>query len=186
MEDIEESVEIEKLIPYQWNNKIHTPTQVDRIANSIQRFGFNQRIVIDKDNVILAGHGRYEAAQKLGLKTVPVLRKFSLTEADKKAYRLIDNKTASDTTYNRDHVELDYRALQEENYDLQVFGFEEFKFDEPPAPPDEKKDDEEPPHEWVGQIKLKVPADEIDSFESELDQLLKKYNNVSKETKRGK
>lgn len=185
-DDVEEIVEITTLIPYQWNNKIHTPTQIDRIANSIQQFGFNQRIVIDEQSVILVGHGRFEAAKKLGLKEVKVLRKLKLTEAQKKAYRIVDNKTASDTSYNLDNLELDVRALQELNYDSAPFGFEEFKFNEPPAPPDEEEKKDEPPHDWVGQIKLKIPADEIDTFEAELDQLLKKFNNVSKETKRGK
>lgn len=182
-----EQVGIETLIPYQFNNKIHTTTQIDRIANSISQFGFNQPIVIDEQNVILVGHGRFEAAKKLGLKKIPILRKINLTEAQKKAYRIVDNKTASDTSYDLNNLELEVRALEELKFDVEPFAFDEFKFKEepPPAPPDDDKGDEQP-HTWVGQIKLKVPAEDIDHFEADLDALLKKYNNVSKETKRVK
>ena len=60
-----ETVKIEKLIPYEFNNKIHDETQVNRIANSIREFGFLQPLVIDQNNVIIVGHGRFEASQKL-------------------------------------------------------------------------------------------------------------------------
>jgi ParB-like chromosome segregation protein Spo0J len=60
-----ENVKSEKLIPYEFNNKIHDETQVNRIANSIREFGFLQPLVIDQNNVIIVGHGRFEASQKL-------------------------------------------------------------------------------------------------------------------------
>ena len=178
-------VKIESLIPYQFNNKIHTTTQIDRIANSISQFGFNQPIVIDEQNVILVGHGRFEAAKKLGLKEVPILKKTNLTEAQKKAYRIVDNKTASDTTYDLNNLELEVRALEEMNFDTEPFAFEEFKFDEEPPPADEKDTPDET-GKWVGQIKLKVPAEDIDHFEADLEELLKRYDGISKETKRVK
>lgn len=175
---------IDRLIPYQWNNKVHTQSQIDRIANSISQFGFNQNIVVDEQFIILVGHGRWEAAKKLGMKEVPVLVKRDLTEAQKKAYRIIDNKTASDTGYDLNNLELDVRAVEEMGFDTAPYGFEEFKFNEEPPEPDQPKDDNQ--GKWVGQIKLKVSAEEIDCFEKDLDDLLKKYNGVTKETKRVK
>lgn len=181
-----EQAAIESLIPYQFNNKIHTATQVDRIANSISQFGFNQPIVIDEQNIVLVGHGRLEAAKKLGLKTVPIVRKTDLTEAQKKAYRIVDNKTASDTSYDLNNLELEVRALEEMKFDVEPFAFDEFKFaEEPHVDTDDEKEPEET-GKWVGQIKLKVPAEEIDHFEADLDDLLKKYDGISKETKRVK
>lgn len=87
-----EEIEIDKLIPYEFNNKIHDITQVDRIANSLKEFGFLQPLVIDKDNILIVGHGRLEGAKKLWLKTVPCIRAENLTETQIKKYRILDNK----------------------------------------------------------------------------------------------
>jgi len=182
-----EYVPIKNLLPYSWNNKLHTQSQIERIANSIAQFGFNQPIVVDEKNIILVGHGRFEAAKRLGLETVPILKKLDLNEAQKKAYRIIDNKTASDTSFDMGNLELEVKALEEMGFDTEPFAFDEFKF-VPPEPPAEDEQDEEDPGEniWVGQIKLKVPADIIDHFEPELNDLLKKYEGIKKETKRSK
>ena len=80
--------DISGLIPYEYNNKKHSDTQIDRIANSIKEFGFNQPIVVDENNIILVGHGRLLAARKLGLTKAPVLKRSGLTELQKKAYRV--------------------------------------------------------------------------------------------------
>ncbi|MEO5367788.1 MAG: ParB/Srx family N-terminal domain-containing protein [Magnetococcus sp. WYHC-3] len=77
--------------PYPKNSKKHPDKQIKQIADSIKEFGFNQPIVVDKDNVIIVGHGRYEAAKLLGLEDVPALN-VDLTEEQAKAYRLADNK----------------------------------------------------------------------------------------------
>ena len=75
-----EQISLDKIISYSFNNKKHTITQVNHIANSINEFGFNQPIVVDENNVILVGHGRLEAAKKLGLESVPVYKHVGLTE----------------------------------------------------------------------------------------------------------
>ena len=82
---------IQKITPYEKNAKKHDKKQVQQIANSIKEFGFNQPIVIDKENVIIVGHGRFEAAKLLGLTDVPIIQ-VDLTEDQAKAYRLADNK----------------------------------------------------------------------------------------------
>ena len=179
-----EYVKIDSLAPYPFNNKVHTAKQISDIAISIKRFGFNQPIVIDKDSVIVAGHGRLEAAKKLGYKEVPVVRVSELTESEIKAYRILDNKVSADTGYDFENLKIEVRSLEDAGLDTKEFSFDEFKFDEPAPPPPEKND--EPAGQWVGQIKLKVPADQIDHFEAELADLVAKYPGISKETKRVK
>lgn len=83
--------EISSIKPYEKNAKKHPDTQIRKLMESIKEFGFQQPIVVDKDNVIIVGHGRYLAAQALGLETVPVVKAF-LSEQQTKAYRLADNK----------------------------------------------------------------------------------------------
>lgn len=88
-----EYLSVGSLKPYEKNAKRHPADQVDHIANSIREFGFRQPLVIDKDNVIVIGHGRLLAAKKLGLDTVPCVRADDLTDEQIKALRLADNKT---------------------------------------------------------------------------------------------
>lgn len=86
--------DIEKIVPYELNAKIHDSKQVEKIAKSITDFGWDQPIVVDKDGVIIKGHGRTLAAKKLGLKQVPVLVRDDLTEEQVRAARLADNRVA--------------------------------------------------------------------------------------------
>lgn len=86
------NMSISEIIPYIRNNKIHDKEQINRIANSISEFWFTQRIVVDKDNVIIIWHWRLEAAKKLWLKEVPVLRMNDLSEEQVSKLRILDNK----------------------------------------------------------------------------------------------
>jgi len=81
-----------ELIPYEKNGKIHTQKQIKQVADSIKAFGFKQPIVIDKDNIVIVGHGRLEASKLLKLDQVPCLIAEDLTDDQIKAYRLADNK----------------------------------------------------------------------------------------------
>jgi hypothetical protein len=121
----------------------------------------------------------------LKLAKVPVVKKVGLTDAEKKAYRIVDNKTAADTSYDLGNLELEVKSLAEMGYDVTPFHFEEFKFEAEPEP-EEKEKDPEPEVAWIGQIKLKVPADVIDSFEGRLDELVREFEGITKETKRAK
>ena len=89
-----EHIATDSLVPYARNAKKHDPSQVGSIAASIKEFGFNNPVLIDKDNGIIAGHGRVLAAQKLGLESVPCLRLSHLTDNQKRAYILADNRLA--------------------------------------------------------------------------------------------
>lgn len=89
-----EIVPIEKIQPYELNAKIHDEQQVNRIAESIKQFGFDQPIVVDKNYVIIKGHGRRLASIKLGIERVPVLVRDDLTEEQVRASRLSDNRVA--------------------------------------------------------------------------------------------
>lgn len=131
---------LEDLSPYEFNSRNHKQEQVDRIANSIQQFGFNQPIVIDESNVVLVGHGRLLAARKLGLKSVPVVRLGSLTDTQKKAYRILDNKLQNDSTWDFNNVELELGFLEDNGFDVSAWGLDELRglFEAPP--PDVEED----------------------------------------------
>ena len=95
-----EKIDIEQLIPYAMNARTHSDAQVAQIAGSIKEFGFNNPVLIDKDNVLIAGHGRVMAGRKLGLKEVPAIRLGHLTENQKKAYILADNRIALNSSWD--------------------------------------------------------------------------------------
>lgn len=114
---------IRDLHPYKKNAKKHNKEQVEQIANSIKEFGFTQPVVVDKDNNVVAGHGRILGAKKAGLKEVPTVSLDDLTEEQIKAYRLIDNKlNESEWDYNLLDEEL---SLLESDIDMDLFGFDE-------------------------------------------------------------
>lgn len=136
-----EQEKIENLIPYGFNNRIHSDEQIDRIANSIKEFGFNQPLVIDGSKIVIVGHGRLMAAKKLGLSTVPVVRKTDLTEAQIKAYRILDNKLQNDSEWELDNLQLELSNLEDLGFDLESFGLNELKDIFPTEEPEIYEDD---------------------------------------------
>jgi len=136
-----EQEKIENLIPYGFNNRIHSDEQIDRIANSIKEFGFNQPLVIDGSKIVIVGHGRLMAAKKLGLSTVPVVRKTDLTEAQIKAYRILDNKLQNDSEWELDNLQLELSNLEDLGFDLESFGLNELKDIFPTEEPEVYEDD---------------------------------------------
>jgi len=110
---------LNKIVPYEKNAKEHPKKQISQIAASIQKFGFNQPIVVDKDGVIIAGHGRYYAAQQLSIVEVPVLQ-IDLTEEQAKSYRLADNKL-NETPWRMDLVIEELKTMSLEMIDLSGF-----------------------------------------------------------------
>jgi len=118
---------IEDLIPYINNAKLHPEEQVSQIAASIKEFGFINPIIIDKDNGIIAGHGRLQGAQKLGLKEVPCLVADHLSETQKKAYILADNKIGANSGFDEEMLKIEIDFLEENDFDIDLTGFE---FDE--------------------------------------------------------
>jgi ParB family chromosome partitioning protein len=119
-----QSMKTSSLIEYGFNNRIHADSQVDKIATSIQEFGFNQPVVIDEDNIILVGHGRLAAAKKLGLEEVPVLRREGLSDAQKRAYRILDNKLQGDSEWHFDNLKVDLDILSQSGFSLTDYGME--------------------------------------------------------------
>lgn len=113
---------IKELKPYKKNAKKHPKTQVEQIANSIKEFGFTQPVLIDKDNNVVAGHGRVLGAKKAGLKEVPTLCLDDLTEEQIKAYRLADNKL-NESGWDDGLLKQSLEEIEEINMDL--FGFSE-------------------------------------------------------------
>ena len=109
--------------PYE-NNPRNNEGAIDYVANSIQEFGFKNPIVLDKNNVIVCGHTRYEAAKKLGLETVPCVMADDLTEEQVRAYRLVDNKTSEYSDWNMELLNFEMEALCDLDFDLEKFGFD--------------------------------------------------------------
>ncbi len=116
---------VEKLIPWARNPRTHSDAQVAQIAASIAEFGFNSPILVDSKAGILAGHGRLLAARKLGLTEVPVIVLDHLTEAQKRAYIIADNKLAENAEWNDEMLRIEIEALQDENFDVSLLGFED-------------------------------------------------------------
>jgi DNA modification methylase len=121
-----EQVAISELQPYDKNSKKHPKEQVAKIRRSIEEFGFNIPILVDKDNVIIAGHGRLLADKEMGLQEVPVMRKDDLSSQQIKAYRIADNKTA-ESAWEMDFLKEEFLSLDADGYSLDLTGFD---FDE--------------------------------------------------------
>mgnify|MGYP000146112692 CR=1 FL=1 len=116
---------IDTLIPYANNARVHSDKQILQIASSIKEFGFTNPVLIDKDNGIIAGHGRVEAARKLGHKEVPVIRLEHLSEAQKKAYILADNKIAMNSTWDDQLLALELQTIGDLGINLDFTGFDD-------------------------------------------------------------
>lgn len=115
------------------NNPRHNDAAVDAVAESIKQFGFKVPIIIDKENVIVAGHTRLKAAKKLGFETVPCIVADDLTPEQVKAFRLADNKTAEQAEWDFDKLELELAELSEMDldFDMSDFGFDMTSIEEP-------------------------------------------------------
>lgn len=111
------------LIPYVNNSRIHSDDQVLQICSSIKEFGFTNPVLIDDENGVIAGHGRIMAAKKLGLDKVPCLVLAGLSEAQKKAYVIVDNQLALTSTWDMEKLALEVEALQADDFDLNILGF---------------------------------------------------------------
>lgn len=120
-----ELVDVEKLIPYINNARTHTKEQVTRLASSIKEFGFINPVITDGEHGILAGHGRIVAAKQLGIKQVPCISADYLSEAQKKAYILADNRLPMDAGWDNDLLKIEIESLQAEGFDVGITGFDE-------------------------------------------------------------
>lgn len=143
-EPIYERLPLDSLTPYPNNARTHSDEQVQEIARSIAEFGFNNPILIDESLNIIAGHGRYRAAQALNLDEVPCLMLKHLSDSQRKAYLIADNRLALNADWDFQMLAQEMHELNAEGLDLQVLGFSASEMDaiermwvngaEPPAP----------------------------------------------------
>ena len=123
-------VEVDKLIPYVNNAKQHSDSQVTKIASSIREFGFLNPVLIDADYNVIAGHGRILAAKKLQMDEVPCLFVERLTDAQRKAYILADNRLSELGEWDMNLVVLELGELDMEGFDVDLLGFDNIDLDE--------------------------------------------------------
>jgi len=120
-----EMLPIEGLVPYANNSRTHSDEQVVQVAASIKEFGFTNPVLVDKDNMIIAGHGRMKAAMRLGLTEVPCIRLDHLNDFQKKAYIIADNKLALNAGWDDELLRLELGQLNEDGFDLLLTGFDD-------------------------------------------------------------
>ena len=118
-------VKLEKLIPYVNNARTHSPEQISKLRSSLREFGFINPVIIDKDFNIIAGHGRVLAAKAEGIDEVPCVLVDYLTEAQKKAYIIADNRMAMDAGWDEELLKVELEALEGADFDLALTGFDE-------------------------------------------------------------
>lgn len=115
---------LRELKPYGNNARTHSRAQIKQIAKSIEKFGFNNPVLIDDDKQIIAGHGRVEAAKTLGIHAVPTVRLSHLSDADKRAYILADNKLAQKAGWDREILAIELQALVDLDFAIELTGFD--------------------------------------------------------------
>jgi DNA modification methylase len=122
-------VEVSALIPYAKNSRTHDDAQVAQIAASIKKFGWTNPILVDGDKGIIAGHGRLMAARKLNMDKVPVIELKGMTEAQKKAYVIADNRLALNAGWDNAMLTIELNELLEDNFALEILGFDKDELD---------------------------------------------------------
>ena len=120
-------VDINKLVPYVNNARTHSPEQITKLRSSLREFGFVNPVLIDREFNVLAGHGRLAAAKEEGIKEVPCVFVEHLSEAQKKAYILADNKLALDAGWDDSLLKVEMESLQEMGFDIGMTGFDEME-----------------------------------------------------------
>lgn len=118
-------VPIKKLVPYVNNARTHSPEQITKLRSSLREFGFINPVIVDSDYGIIAGHGRVLAAKEEGISEVPCVLVDYLTEAQKKAYIIADNRFALDAGWDEELLKIEIEALQEEAFDIGLTGFDD-------------------------------------------------------------
>ena len=117
------TAKVKDLIPYARNSRTHSDEQVDKIAASMREFGFLNPVIVDGENGIIAGHGRIMAAKKLGMDEVPTVEAAHLTEHQKRAYIIADNRLALDAGWDDEMLRVELEELGEAGFDLELTGF---------------------------------------------------------------
>jgi DNA modification methylase len=152
-------VKTSDLIPYAKNSRTHSPEQVTQIAGSIREFGFTNPVLIDSENGIIAGHGRVMAAEKLSMEEVPCLRITHLTELQKRAYIIADNRLALNAGWDAEMLKIELTDLKEENFNIDLVGFTEEELAELLAEPQSEGQTDEDEVPEIPETPISVPGD---------------------------
>ncbi len=120
-----EIVDISTIKPYENNPRKLSEKAIEKVAMSLKEYGFRQPIVVDKDNIIVAGHTRYRASKKLGLKNVPISVIDNLTPEQINAYRIADNRTAEESEWDNELLKMEIKELEAQDFKLDLLGFNE-------------------------------------------------------------
>ena len=136
-------VSIDKLVPYINNARTHSPEQINKLRSSLREFGFINPIIIDQDFNVIAGHGRLEAAKAEGIEKVPCVFADFLSDAQRKAYILADNRMAMDAGWDEELLRIEIESLQGSDFDVSLTGFDEKELADLFSDPDDRnvKDD---------------------------------------------
>jgi ParB-like chromosome segregation protein Spo0J len=173
-----EQKSIDLLIPYAKNARIHNEAQIAQIAGSIKEFGFNNPVLIDKDNGIIAGHGRVMAARKLGLQEVPTIQLDHLSDTQRKAFILADNRIAMNSHWDEEILSLELSDLKDA-LDLTDLGFEVAELDKLMngiIPLDEMPDLRIGDREPIQQMTFKLHDDQVDTIDQAIEYVKKNFD----------
>ena len=130
MKDLKiEKIKIDEIKEYENNSKTHTSEQIQKIKYSISKFGYLQPILIDENNMILAGHGRYRALKELKYKEIPVIRHEHLIDTEKTAFSIADNSITMMTGFDEDLLKFQLNELEIEGFDTDLLGLDELGID---------------------------------------------------------
>lgn len=143
---------VEELVPYEKNSRTHSEEQIEKVVQSIQEFGWTNPILIDEKLGIIAGHGRLEAAKRLGMEEVPVIELTGLTAEQKRAYIIADNQLALEAGWDEGVLKEELSWLKEQNFSLEATGFDESEIETLLS--FDQKTEEEPTEESEEEIEL--------------------------------
>jgi DNA modification methylase len=115
---------LERLIPYANNARVHSEADIDKLADSLRRWGWTNPVLVDEHGVLIAGHGRVRAAAKLGLRSIPVMVSHGWSEEEKRAYRLADNQLAARASWDFEQLRNEVQELGFADFDVNLIGFE--------------------------------------------------------------
>ncbi len=169
-----EYLPVGKLLRYAKNSRTHSDEQVEQLVNSIREFGFTNPVLIDEKNELIAGHGRLAAAEILEMDKVPAIRLSNLSEKQKKAYRIADNKLALNAGWDMQLLAEEVKELMDDDFDIDLLGFNDAELDEMLS--DEQSREEDDNSSPVVQIKyLAIDKERIPATDMEIALLLDVY-----------
>ncbi|MCA9396577.1 MAG: ParB N-terminal domain-containing protein, partial [Candidatus Omnitrophica bacterium] len=150
---------LDELIPYANNARTHSDAQVAQIAASIAEFGFVNPVLVDEDGVLIAGHGRLMAARQLGMERVPSIQISHLSEAQRKALVIADNRIALNAGWDEELLKLELETLDDLDFDLDLLGFDPSEIDDLLFAEDEAEEPEEEAIPEVPEEPISKPGD---------------------------